>query len=102
MCPACGAPLPTPSTPPRWGYYIVPRFQVDPSAEPLARDPRLVLLALGIAAVILGGLLLVVDGIVTSASGAAGPTVEYLFLLPGLGLLGVGATASVVAVARTL
>ncbi|MCI4361202.1 MAG: hypothetical protein L3J91_05815, partial [Thermoplasmata archaeon] len=50
--------------------YSPVRFQVDPLSPPPQRDPRYVLIVLGIAFVIVAVLLLVVSAIVSSAVSA--------------------------------
>jgi hypothetical protein len=124
LCPVCGTTIPDPSAvcgacgsriPPRWRYRFVgkynpPRFQIDPANTPPQRDVRWVALVLGVCSLIVSGFLLsmyFLFGTVLSGSGLAcggGPSsspctstiFEYLFLVPGLALLAVGAITLVV------
>jgi hypothetical protein len=80
-------------------------LQVDPTDPPPVRDARWVALVLGACCVVVGVILLIVNAVVdagTSFGGAgcgappgaspcASELVEYLFLIPGVALLGIGA-----------
>jgi hypothetical protein len=92
------------------------RIQIDPTEPPPPRYGRWVLLVLGIAFVVLGVLLLAVYGIVgdalhaggggcasgASSDGCVSPVFEYVFFVPGLILLALGATFATVAFVRVL
>jgi hypothetical protein len=114
-CPACGTRIPR-----RWRYrfvgtYPFPRFQIDPAQPQPQRDVRWPAMVAGIGLIVLSVSLLAVYAIVSSAaSGSAfacatrrvaaacvAPVLEYLFLVPGLVLLAVGAVL-LVAVFRDL
>jgi hypothetical protein len=123
LCPVCGIPNPEGSTfcgscgsriPARFRYRFVgrfnpPRIQVDPTLDPPRRDARWVALVLGVCCFVIAGFLLVVYTLVdaaTSTSGSTcgagpgsspctGPIFEYLFLIPAVALLAIGALAIV-------
>lgn len=96
--------------------YTALRPQLDPIDPPPPRYARRVALTLGAALVIVGAMLLIVDGIVSAAASGAsgacptgpnaspcvGPIFEYLFVVPGFALLTVGGLLVVVAFLRTL
>lgn len=106
-CPACGRRIPA-----RWRYrfagtYPFPRFQIDPAEPSPARDLRWPTLVVGVSLLIVGGILLTVDAIVDAAAACGTPASStpcvgvlftYLFLIPGLALLAVGAALIVVVV----
>lgn len=115
FCPACGSRIPA-----RWKYrfvrpYVFPRFQIDPTEPQPQRDIRWPALLLGFSFLVTGGVLLAVDAVVAAAagrsavgcgvalgaSGCGTPLFEWLFLVPGFALLGVGAVP-VIAVLREL
>jgi hypothetical protein len=89
------------------GRFQAFRFQVDPTDPPPERDIRWLGLVLGFCALAMGVILLVVYALLSSTvSGVgipcgAGPNsstcslFEYLFLVPGAGLLAAGAIAIV-------
>jgi len=99
-CPNCGARLPKEVPPPTLGYHPLFRFQVDP-AEPLNRDVRWVQIWAGGCLAFFGGFFLVTWGLVTAVSPET-PTLEYVFLIPGSLMLGVGVLMVLIGVYRTL
>jgi hypothetical protein len=116
FCGSCGRPVavqPTARDSDPWviGRYSGLRFQVDPADPPPYRDARWVLLVLGVALAIVGGTLLIFDSVVTGAISLSGNSCappcdsaafEYLFVLPGVGLLVAGVVLSGFALAKTL
>jgi len=115
FCNQCGHRLSVRTPPLSLRRYTPLRFQVDPSEPPPVRDPRWVLLVLGISLAIVGGFLLIVDAIlgpvIPDASGFCGPApngaacgggvvFEYVFLVPGLVLLIGGAALAAAAFIR--
>jgi hypothetical protein len=116
FCNQCGHRLSIRTPPLSLGRYTPLRFQVDPSEPPPVRDPRWVLLVLGVTLAIVGGFLLVVDSILSmlipAASGSCeaapngaacgGVVFEYVFLMPGLVLLIGGAVLAGAAFIRVM
>ncbi|HLM90583.1 MAG TPA: hypothetical protein VK424_00780 [Thermoplasmata archaeon] len=124
LCPTCGSPNPEKSaycgrcgvripdarrSARSVGRFTALRFQVDPTDPPPERDVRWLILILGICSVIVSVFLLAVYSIVSAATSGSGfpcgggpesspctgSLVDYLFLVPGLALLAIGAVAVV-------
>jgi len=116
FCNQCGHRLTVRTPPFALGRYTPLRLQADPSEPPPVRDPRWVLLALGVSLAIVGGFLLIVESILATVippaggfcgaapNGAAcgGVVFEYVFLVPGLVLLIGGAVLAGAAFIRVM
>ena len=101
-CEVCGRQVPIRTAAPTLGQYVFPRVQVDSTGPTLYRDARWVELVVGVALAVVGAFLLLVGALVAGLSSGAGPTFEYVFLVPGAVLLGVGILLVAVGLARTL
>jgi hypothetical protein len=92
--------MPADRPPPRWGYHVPFRFQIEPNDTPY-RDTRWVQLVVGLCLVAVGGFLLVTWAVLASVASVP-MSLVYGFGIPGALLVAVGVLLALLGLVRTL